>query len=109
MMYYSSRLILIIRIQVAMNCNAVSHYKFIKMTKQEIDTEREREMDVSLAFCLSSVGVQPVSALQNDVAFQPVPRTITVVSDTNLVPLLAMYGLKHASLRLPSPRKRKAA
>eukprot|EP00438_Fugacium_kawagutii_P018063 Skav221808 [mRNA] locus=scaffold2435:131171:132498:- [translate_table: standard] len=28
-------------------------------------------------------------------------KTITVVSDTNLVPLLAMYGLKHASLRRP--------
>jgi len=27
--------------------------------------------------------------------------TITVVSDTNLVPLLAMYGLKHASSRRP--------
>ena len=30
------------------------------------------------------------------------PRTITVVSDTNLVPLLAMYGLKHASSRFQS-------
>ena len=29
------------------------------------------------------------------------PRTITVVSDTNLVPLLAMYGLKRASSRCP--------
>ena len=38
----------------------------------------------------------------------PWPRTITVVSDTNLVPLLAMYGLKHASSRFTDKHLKKA-